>query len=555
MFRITSDANSPLARSVEQLALKLPKADLSTASIGNSPNGPFKPISSVLGQTLEQLGFKNGELLFINYGEQTQKQTSEDEATKSKPFISIASLNTKPSFIEELAVDRELTKETGLIPRKRSKLCRHSEKGMCEYCSPLPPWDKNYREEHNIKHSSFHAHVKELDHSINKNQGSSYIPPLSEFDFKIKANCPGGHEPWPKGICSKCQPSAITLQQQKFRMVDHLEFASSDIINSFLESWRQTGTQRIGLLYGRYEKYDKVPLGIKGVAEAIYEPPQHDENDGLTLGSPWEDEEKIDAIAKKAGLQKIGVIFTDLTDSGNSDGTVICKRHQDSFFLSSLEVIFASKLQNKYPNYTKFSESGKFSSKFITCVISGNIHGQIEISPYQVSEGAQALTSADIITGSTHPSMAYINETNDSRYVPEIFYNRINEYNLQVKVNAKPVFPVEYLLVTLSHGFPQDPNPVFKSNSFPIENRQAAGISQDLHEVKKHLKIDSANSNDVIYSLSDFHLLVYLFSLGVLSESEQDLVIRVATKHNLEDAYRLIEQPGWQTLLTIMRSS
>ncbi len=58
-------------------------------------------------------------------------------------------------------------------------------------------------------------------------------------------------------ICSKCQPPVITLQQQGFRMVDHVEYADSTILNKFHDSWRTTGVQRFGILYGRYEQFDK----------------------------------------------------------------------------------------------------------------------------------------------------------------------------------------------------------------------------------------------------------------------------------------------------------
>lgn len=59
-----------------------------------------------------------------------------------------------------------------------------------------------------------------------------------------------------------------------YRHVDNIMFEDRLIVDRFIDGWRKTGVQRIGFLYGRYEVYDEVPLGIRAVVAAIYEPPQ-----------------------------------------------------------------------------------------------------------------------------------------------------------------------------------------------------------------------------------------------------------------------------------------
>lgn len=243
-------------------------------------------------------------------------------------------------------------------------------------------------------------------------------------------------------------------------MVDHVEFASRDLIEEILQVWRKTGTQRFGWMLGRYEPYDQVPMGIKAVVEAIHEPPQEGDIDGIKLGLPWDEEGQILSLADMCGIKVVGMIFTDLTPAENKEkrdaGKVVTKRHKDSFFLSSLEAIFAAKQQSKRPNLSRFAPTGRFSSKFVTCVVTGNLQGDIAVEAYQVSDQAMSMVEADMIEPSVEPGVVRITEDTSGhanaakkRYIPDVFYTYNNQYKLQVKESAKPCFPTDYLLVSV----------------------------------------------------------------------------------------------------------
>jgi nuclear protein localization family protein 4 len=447
---------------------------------------------------------------------------------------------------------------------------------MCDHCMPLEPFDAGYQAENKIKHLSFHAYLRKLTPK-GAQSSTSELPPLSPLSYKVTIPCPSGHAPWPEAICTQCQPSAITLQPQPFRAVDHLEVATPAIIDRFLSAWRSTGMQRFGWLLGRYAPHDAVPLGIKAVVEAIHEPPQQGELDGLTLGIPWEDEPRIRALAAAADppLQLVGYIFTDLTPSEEDRTTNVYKRHPGSFFLSSLEAVFAATIQNQNPTKTRASTTGTFASRMVTTVLTATEDGQVDLQAYQMSEQACALVAADLIEPSVDPNIVRVKTEErteaGARYVPDVFFRYKNEYGLEVKKSAKPAFPVEYLLVNVTHGFPQAPAPVFRSVNFPIENRQGmedASIEKAMSQLAQinapdvHDSRQSVGDTDRRIALanwiSDWHLIAFLGSSGLFSEEDLKILLQTAVAPNLEDPTvldRLISTGSWQTLMTFTRET
>jgi nuclear protein localization family protein 4 len=232
-----------------------------TLYVYRSPGYQDALTSGYINMPLKAIPIRHGDMLYILVKDSMGKALEESQETEKRLMIT------------EDTIDSFLRKKDGKIYRPRDpQLCHHGPQGKCLNCAPLEPWDSKYMASQDppIKHMSFHCYLRMLTSGVDKGKFVN----LESISCKIKSNC-NGHPPWPDGICTKCQPSAITLARQVYRHVDNIMFEDKNIVDRFLEGWRRSGgLQRVGFLYGRYEEYEKVSLGIKAVVAAIYEPPQ-----------------------------------------------------------------------------------------------------------------------------------------------------------------------------------------------------------------------------------------------------------------------------------------
>jgi nuclear protein localization family protein 4 len=440
-------------------------------------------------------------------------------------------------------IDEYLSKQSGLIrlpPEKTS--CKHRGKERCINCLPIQPFDKAYLTEHKIKHMSFHAYLRKLTQGVNKGK----FAPLENISCRIKAGCPG-HKPWPEGICTKCQPSAITLNQQEYRHVDNITFENPSVVDNFLDYWRTSGHQRYGLLFGDYTAHDGVPLGIKANVVAIYEPPQKSSADHIEI-LPDPSYETVKEIAKDMGLVCVGWIFTDLIAKDIHRGLVEHTRGAETYFLSAHESIQAGRFQNEHPNPCQLSSDGYFGSKFGTVCVTGDKDNKIHMEGYQVSNQCMALVRDNcMLPTKDAPELGYIKKSSAEQYVPDVYYKLVDEYKNEKTQLARPL-PIEYLLVDVPVSAPITPTRTFNQlpdkKPFPIENRDDLDFS-NLQAYLSQFDLDSQFKE----AICDFHLLLYLRHQEIVPMSE---AIRPLTKAiGSRDAVQIInwrECEQWRTI-------
>ncbi|XP_041362260.1 nuclear protein localization protein 4 homolog [Gigantopelta aegis] len=478
-------------------------------------------------KNIDSYKIKHGDMLYLVCSAKTggNEEPMETGSTSS---------NMPSSGIQQDEVDLILGKEDGRIHRNRNdQLCHHGPNGKCLHCVPLEPYDEDFLKscEPPIKFLSFHSYLRKLTGGVDRGKFVN----LENLSCRIKTGCKE-HPPWPGGICTKCQPNAVTLNRQKYRHIDNIMFENPQVADRFLDFWRKTGSQRIGILYGRYEPHKDVPLGIKATVAAIYEPPQVCTKNRIEL---LEDEKEnvVNQVAEKLGVRPVGWIFTDLVADDLTKGTVKNFRgNMDAHFISSEECIMAGHFQNKYKNPCKLSREGYFGSKFVTIVVTGDNSNQIHFEGYQVTNQCMALVNDEcLIPTKDVPELGYIKESSNEQYVPDVFYKNKDNYGNEVTQLARPL-PVEYLLVDIPAAFPVEPQYTFQTNPdvkpFPTENRSDLGEIQDFNSLVQYM--GSFQPSQFLECMSDFHLLLFLATSEMLPLKTKMNILLEAVKTKSE---------------------
>lgn len=480
--------------------------------------------------------FNHGDIVNIRYESLSNSESSFSSISHSSiPINENSSSSLDFSHMID-PLDSYMKNQTGLVRAERCNL--HPSGQQCSSCLDLEPYDKDYLKSKGIKHLSFYSYLKSLNGSL--------VSPPSIVTSSSSSTCtkhPSG------GRCSSCQPSSITLNLQSWRMVDHVEIENPRIIDEFLSSgWRKDGYQRFAWLLGYYSSYEGVPLGIKAVITAISIPGQDSSIDGVQLLDP---ESSPPDLYSKCKI--VGMIYTDLT---NDSGKVLYHRNKDSYFISSTECYFMAKQQIKHPtilpspssrsqslssNCNEKFQFMNWSSRFVTLVLTGDEHGNIEIMAYQVSMMAESLSRMNLLKPSNEPSLMCIKEEENV----DLYYRDTNEYGYEIKKRADPTFPVEYLLVALTHGFPTQ-------QSIPTLFLHPEILEGNIRSASLYLH--KFIHQELLDQLSNYSLLSFISGTFLTSSESIWLTKSILERNEKELENFIMSSPGWHTFQELLQS-
>lgn len=414
-------------------------------SLSPSPTDP--PL--LVNEMLNKLSLQKGHLFYLH-------------STNSKVMEMNKNTEIPPSLQECYDAIREgkgTIKSSNRQQLGPNCLRSHGAKGMCPSCKPKEVWE--IAKEMGVKHSSIHTYYQEQLVKV----GKTFTLPATTTTTINTTGISCKHPP--QNRCTNCTESKMTnLQRQPYRIVDHVEFLDPSLVDSFLrDGWRRDGLQHMAWIYGHYQLMDHKddpPLGIKATAVFLHHPSnQKNFTDGFcvldccdgngcdgngcdTNGCSSSTTTTEDVLLEMFGLEKIGLLYTDLKQDHISGGGKVAQGRQT---LSGSEFCFIANEQLKHKAPLPWSkEKTCFGSPFVTVVVSGDKEGQIGLEAYQCSTQCTYLVDRQLVKPCFELDMMSVNPSKGH----EIVYGGSGGVG---NVRADPLFPVDYFLVSLTTAF------------------------------------------------------------------------------------------------------
>eukprot|EP00753_Platysulcus_tardus_P007948 PLAT15538.9.p1 GENE.PLAT15538.9~~PLAT15538.9.p1 ORF type:complete len:566 (+),score=210.95 PLAT15538.9:88-1698(+) len=464
-------------------------------------------IAARRGVTLASLGFEDGQLLFLQGEVSTPSASkSEEKSASEEPARPRCRHGPRGSCLHCIGDSKSEESDAmagawrchhrpdqmclncgGAAKGEKvelAMLCRHGPDARCTNCMPD---DEVVEKRKHVTFEEFLAKRRErCEHSFSA-VCINCMPP-AEIRYTVKMDC-RKHRPWPAGLCNECQPPAATLQRQKYRHLDYVEFLNFNAFNRFAALWTGCGMvkQRAGILYGHYQPDPNYPLGVKAVVEAIYEPPQEGTVERVTLlADPHA--RYVERVAAACGLEPVGWIFTHLPRD---------------YMLGSDELRQMARLQLAHK---KATDRG---ARFVTMVLTQNELGEIAPRAFMASDQCMALERDGVLGDSDDPRFCVRRQPGKAEVLPDILRASAKE-----GTRSMERFEPDFFIVEVNSGRPKVvpgipvPTPVFAHSDFPVENRGEFGELQNKGMLVAYLR--KYASEPLPARLSDFHLLVYL---------------------------------------------
>jgi len=218
---------------------------------------------------------------------------------------------------------------------------------------------------------------------------------------------------------------------------------------------------------------EKPAICLSSLVDVIYEPPQENEDEKIRELKDDKTRDKVDAIAALFGIKPVGWIVSYSTPRDHA--------------LTAAEILKAAEYQAKYGDH------------FVTVTIGLNQDQQISLEAFQVSKQCVELYQKGLFE---------LDPTNSS----------ILKTKKKVDVGKKTVTEVECLLLITNTGIQSYTSKL--QVGFPIKNRPdyiSKEYKQSREKAKEVITRRERQGMKFVQCINDFHLLLYLAELDILS--------------------------------------